>query len=249
MLRCTAGFALLVISLAALAQQPGDLLGRWTFEIQGEEDQRCGAQKTVGEMHVSKKITARAYRGSTTTQAVTERCGALGRDESGFTLRVRDTKVEIEYDNDLWPSDSLTLDGDTMSGFDSAGNAMEFSRKVEQPPTVSDAELAKLDEFLQGLAPEFSTALRAEFGQKMLQNLRRTGLSRDESIQVATQTVERMTDCILAMAREDIIAQALPIDDLLADQSTTVLLQPENIDYREIECIYEAAQNAGVVIR
>ena len=83
----------------------------------------------------------------------------------------------------------------------------------------------------------------------MLQNLRRTGLSRDESIQVATQTVERMTDCILAMAREQIVAQSLPIDDILADQNATVLLQPENIDYREIECIYEAAQNAGVVIR
>ena len=41
----------------------------------------------------------------------------------------------------------------------------------------------------------------------------------------------------------------MPIDDILADRSATILLQPENIDYREIECIYEAAQNAGVVIR
>ena len=201
------------------------------------------------EMEVTKKITARAYRGLTKTQAMSDRCGAIDFDESGFTLRVRDTKVTIEYDNELWTSDSLVLDGDTLTGYDSAGNAMEFLRKVEQPAAVSDADLARLDEFLLGLAPEFSTALRAEFGQKMLRNLRRTGLSRDESIQVATQTVERMTDCILTMAREEIMAQSLPIDDILADPNATILLQPENIDYREIECIYEAAQNAGVVIR
>lgn len=240
----------LVATGIGFAQEPNELLGKWTFEVKAAgDDPRCGAQKTIGEMHVAKKITARAYRGSTAMQDVSERCGVLGRDESGFTLRVRDDKVDIEYDNELWPSESLTLDGDTMSGYDSAGNALEFSRQVEQPPAASDADLAKLDEFLHSLAPEFSTALRAEFGQKMLQNLRRTGLSRDESIQVATQTVERMTDCILAMAREEIIAQSLPIDELLADQSATVLLQPENIDYREIECIHEAAQNAGVVIR
>ena len=58
-----------------------------------------------------------------------------------------------------------------------------------------------------------------------------------------------MTDCILSMAREQVLAQSLPIEEFLADKNATVLLQPENIDYREIECIYEAAQNAGVVIR
>ena len=242
--------ALLAATCVALAQEPVDLLGDWTFEVEAaDEDPRCGAQKTVGEMHVTKKITARAYRGMTTTQGVSEKCGVVAGDESGFTLRIRGSKVTIEYDNELWTSDSLVLDGDTLSGFDSAGNAMEFVRKAEEPAETSTEDLAKLDEFLQGLAPQFSVELRAEFGRKMLQNLRRTGLSRDESIQVATQTIGRMTDCILAMAREEILAQSLPIDDILADKNATILLQPENIDYREIECIYEAAQNAGVVIR
>ena len=241
---------LLAATFASSTQASDELLGTWTLEISSaDDDPRCGAQQTVGEMNVTKKITARAYRGSVTRQDVSERCNAAGRDESGLTLRVRDAKIEVEYDNELWPSDSLTRDGDTMSGFDSAGNTMTFWRVVEQSAAVSEADLAKLDEFLQGLAPDFTTALRAEFGQKMLQNLRRTGLSRDESIQVATQTVERMADCILSMAREEIIAQSLPIDDILADKNATILLQPENIDYREIECIYEAAQNAGVVIR
>jgi hypothetical protein len=248
--RNAAILVLLVASSAAFAQQPDDLLGRWTFEVEAAaEDPRCGAKKTVGEMKVTKKVTARAYRGVTTTQGVSEQCGVIDRNQSGFTLRVRDEKVTIEYDNELWTSDSLVLDGDTLSGFDSAGNAMGFVRMVEQPTEVTAADVARLDEFLQGLAPEFSAGLRAEFGQKMLQNLRRTGLSRDESVQVATQTIERMTDCILAMAREEIMAQSLPIDDIIADKNATILLQPENLDYREIECIYEAAQNAGVVIR
>ena len=247
------GMVVMVFIAAACTSsaQPQDaLLGNWTFEVpSGEEDPRCGPKKTLGEMHVAKKITGIAYRGSTTTQHVTERCGVIGHDESGFTLRARDGQVTIEYDNELWASDALVLDGDTLSGFDSAGNAMEFVRVAGETGELSDADSAKLDEFLQGLAPEFSSAIRAEFGQKMLQNLRRTGLSRDESIQVATQTVERMTDCVLTMAREQIVAQSLPIDDIIAAENSSILLQPENLDYREIECIYEAAQNAGVVIR
>ena len=118
--------------------------------------------------------------------------------------------------------------------------------------TVSERtpeQLAALDEFLESLAPDLSRELRAEFGQKMLQNLVRTGLSRDESIQVATQTVDRMTDCILDMARNQILERDIPIDDVVQGRNRTVLLQPENVDFREIECIYEAAQNAGVVIR
>lgn len=83
----------------------------------------------------------------------------------------------------------------------------------------------------------------------MLQNLRRTGLTRDESVQVATQTVERMADCVLDMARTEILEKNLPIDDVINGRNSTVLLQPENLDYREMQCIYEAAQNAGVVIR
>lgn len=233
----------------ALAQEAADLLGHWTFEIQEADDRRCGASKTLGEMHVSKKITARAYRGTMTVRSVTERCGKVSESDSGFTLRVRERNVSVEYDDESWTSDSLVFGGDRMSGYDSAGTPMEYVRQTMNLPERSETDLAALDEFLDGLVPDLNRELRAEFGQTMLENLRRTGLSREESIQVATQTVARMTDCVIDLARAEIIQKDLPIDDVVNGRNTTVLLQPENIDYRQIECIYEAAQNAGVVIR
>jgi hypothetical protein len=233
----------------AMAQEQPDLLGKWTFEVDEAADRRCGASKTIGEMIVGKQITARAYRGTTTVRSVTERCGQVSESDSGFTLRFRDGRISIEYDDESWTSDSLVYDGNRLSGFDSAGTPMEFVRTAVASRHPEPEELAALDTFLERLKPELTRELRAEFGQNMLQNLRRTGLTREESVQVATQTVDRMADCVLALAREEVIENDLPIGDIISGASTTVLLEPEKLDYREIECIYEAAQNAGVVIR
>jgi hypothetical protein len=234
----------------ALAQESPDLLGKWSFEVDEADDRRCGASKTVGEMDVRKKITARAYRGLTTVRSVTERCGQVSESESGFTLRVRDSRVSIEYDNESWTSDSLVFDGERLSGFDSAGTPMEFVRQAAVSKNEpAPEELAALETFLQSLKPELSREIRAEFGQDMLQNLRRTGLTREESVQVASQTVDRMADCVLDLARTEVLDKGLPIDDIINGRSRTALLEPENLDYREVECVYEAALNAGVVIR
>lgn len=238
----------LVLTLARAQEQP-DLLGKWKFAVEEPDDPRCGPSTMVGEMDVRKKITARAYRGATTVRSITERCGQTSESDSGFTLRVKDNKVSIEYDEESWTSDSLVFDGERLSGFDSAGTPMEFVRQVVAVREPEPEELAALEAFLQELKPELSREIRAEFGQDMLQNLRRTGLTRDESVQVATQTVERMADCVLDMARTEILEKNLPIDDVINGRNSTVLLQPENLDYREMQCVYEAAQNAGVVIR
>ena len=232
-----------------LAQESQELLGKWSFEVKEPDDRRCGASKTVGEMEVRKKITARAYRGLTTVRSVTERCGQVSESDSGFTLRVRDGKVSIEYDEESWTSDSLVFDGDRLSGFDSAGTPMEFVRLATRTSAPEPEELAALETFLQNLKPELSREIRAEFGQDMLQNLRRTGLTREESVQVASQTVDRMAECVLNLARAEILDKEMPIDDVINGRNTTALLDPEKLDYREVECIYEAAQNAGVVIR
>ena len=77
--------ALLLVTFAfagsSVAQDTPDLLGRWAVETPASgQDERCGEKKTVGEMHVTKKITARAFRGSATAQTVTEKCGVVGAD-------------------------------------------------------------------------------------------------------------------------------------------------------------------------
>jgi hypothetical protein len=83
----------------------------------------------------------------------------------------------------------------------------------------------------------------------MLRNLRRTGLDSKQARQVAEETIWRMADCVIAMVREDLVAMSLPLDELLNDRRATMLLNPKQLDYREYECIYDTAMNAGVIIK
>ena len=239
----------LALSGMASAQDAPDLLGTWTFEVVvAEPDRRCGQMRTIGEMNVTMKITARAYRGHTRTHHQTEGCGKIGFADSDFTLRIRDNKVTIEYDEEEgWASDTLLLDGKEMTGADAGGIEFTFVKQEEELAVVTEIETTELDQFLDELAPGFNRELRAEFGTKMLQNLRRTGLSREEAKEVATKTVERMTDCVMDLLREEVVAMNIPLEKIRNDQES-VLMQPEDVDYREIECVYDTALNAGVII-
>lgn len=244
---------ILLLALAlgdlATAQDGPDLLGTWTFEVAAAEpDRRCGQMKTIGEMNVTKKITARAYRGHTRTHHQTERCGKIGFADSDFTLRIRDNKVTIEYDEEEgWASDTLLLQGTEMSGSDTDGTEFTFVKQQEETVVPVTIDVTELDSFLAELAPGFNKALRAEYGAKMLQNLRRTGLSRDEAKEVALTTVERMTDCVMDMVREQVIGMNMPLENVKRNQKS-ILMQPEDVDYRKIECVYDTAMNAGVII-
>jgi len=239
----------LVLSGLASAQDAPDLLGSWTFEIiVAEPDQRCGEMRTIGEMNVTKKITARAYRGHTRSHHQTERCGKIGFADSDFTLRIRDNKVTIEYDEEEgWASDTLLLDGKEMTGADEEGIEFRFVKQEAETVVAVEIDMTELNQFLDELAPGFNKELRAEYGTKMLQNLRRTGLSREEAKQVATKTVERMTDCVMDLVREEVVAMNVPLEKVKQNQKS-LLMQPEDVDYREIECVYDTALNAGVVI-
>jgi hypothetical protein len=242
---------MLALSGMASAQDTPDLLGIWTFEVVvAEPDRRCGQMRTIGEMNVTKKITARAHQRHTKTHHQTERCGKIGFADSGFTLRIRDNKVTIEYDEEEgWASDTLLLDGKEMTGADAGG--IEFTFVKQEVKTVAVAvaniDMTELNQFLDELAPGFNKALRAEYGTKMLHNLRRTGMSREEAIEVATKTVERMTDCVMDLVREEVVAMNIPLEKVRQNQKS-VLMQPQDVDYREIECVYDTALNAGVVI-
>jgi len=241
----------LALSGPASAQDAPELLGTWSFEIAvAEPDRRCGEMKTIGEMNVTKKITARAYRGHTRTHHQTERCGKIGFADSDFTLRIRDNKITIEYDEEEgWASDTLLLKGTEMTGADEDGIGFTFIKQEQKEETVAavNIDMTELNQFLGELAPGFNQALRAEYGAKMLQNLRRTGLSRDEAKEVALKTIERMTDCVMDLVREEVVGMNTPLEKIKQNQRS-VLMQPEDVDYREIECVYDTALNAGVII-
>ena len=233
----------------ANSEPPADLVGRWSMEgTIPDASERCGARTVKAEMLITKKITARAYRGKISSQETYENCPGTRSNASGLTLRVRDNAVSIEYDEEGWHKDSLLLQGDTMHGADATGTQTTWTRQAVAASTVPAVDLEELDSYLDSLAPAYTKALRAQFGAKMLQNLRRTGLTRDESIEVATNTLDRMSECILGMVRNEVLAKSIPVETLRRDPDAVSMLRPEEVDYRKIPCVHDAASNAGVMI-
>lgn len=233
----------------AHAQDAPDLLGAWTLDATlPAADERCGDRSVSGMLSVTKKITARAYRGSTRIMTTTARCRGGSIDESDFTLRVHDDEVSIEYDNEGWAEETLALEGTKLSGKDAQGNAMEWMKQAEQD-AAAEIDYSKLDEMLVELAPDFRKELRLQFRRNLLLNLERTGLSTKEAEQVADQTLDRMTSCVIDMVREQVTARQVPVDKLFSGQNAYIYFDPKSIDYRKMDCIYAAALNAGVVIR
>jgi hypothetical protein len=241
---------LLGAGLAAMtshAQVAPDLLGTWTQNATlPATDQRCGERTLTGTLSVTKKITARAYRGSARMMVAYRRCQS-SVNESDFTLRVRDDGVAIEYDNEGWTGEMLTLEDTKLAGKDADGSDVEWVKQAEGESVQIDQ--AKLDEYLNGLAPEFRKELRLQFRRNLLLNLERTGLSTKEAGEVADQTLDRMTSCVVDMVRDQVAAQHIPVDALISDPNAGVYFNPKAIDYRQVDCIYAAALNAGVVIR
>ena len=235
-------------SLPLHAQDTPDLLGTWTQTATlPETDQRCGERTLSGTLSVTRKITARAYRGSARMMVSYRRCqGSVNM--SDFTLRVSDGDVSIDYDSDGWTGETLVLDGTKLTGKDADGSDVEWVKQV-QDDAAAQMDSGKLDEYLSGLAPEFRKELRLQFRRNLLINLERTGLSTKEAEDVADQTLDRMTSCVVDMVRDQVTAQHIPIDELISNPSAHVYFNPKSIDYRQVDCIYAAALNAGVVIR
>jgi hypothetical protein len=237
-------------AITSRAQDAPDLLGTWTQEttIPAGDGDRCGDRSISGTLSVTKKITARAYRGTARMMTTLAKCRGGSADESDFTLRVHDDDVSIEYDNEGWAGETLALEGAKLTGKDAQGTAIEWVKQAEQG---ADAEIdyARFDEYLNKLAPEFRKELRLQFRRNLLINLERTGLSTKEAEQVADQTLDRMTSCVLDMVRDQVAAQHIPLDKLLLDPNAHIYFDPKSIDYRKMDCIYAAAMNAGVVIR
>ena len=237
----------------AFGQDVTDMLGRWTYTATGiPDDPRCGALSGGGEMQVKRKITARAYRGTVRSYRSTERCKGNLITESAVTVRVRDNKVSIDYDEEGWTADSLVLNGAAMTGTNESGIVTEWIKQdtvQDQAPTTSEADISELESVLAEIEPKLTSELRSEFGKRLQKGVERSGLSQEEARQVVDRTLARMASCVLDSVRETIRVQNIPLDGSVPDQNIDLMLDPRRMDFKNMECIQDAGQNAGVTIR
>ena len=241
------------LSGGAVAQEETDMLGKWTYTATGfPDDPRCGAQSGGGEMQVKRKITARAYRGSIRTYRSTEKCRGTEFAESALTVRVRDNEVSIDYDEENWIADSLILDGTEMTGTDENGVTTKWRKQAvveNQVVVASAAAMSELEKYLVEVEAEVVERLRDYYEQRLEKGLKKTGLDKDEAHQVTELTIQRMLSCMLDMVRDDFKVEGLAFDDYLRNSHVRALLNPRAVDFRAVECVQDAALNAGVSIR
>ena len=240
-------------SAAALAQEAPDLVGEWAVSGSGfPASDRCGESTLTAKAMVNRKVTARAYRGQFSSQQITERCGVINAFRSDFTLRIRDNKVTIAYDDEGLESDVLALDGGVMTGRNGKGISTEWVKQGEAEVaarTLTAAEEQQMDEFLGVLQPEFLAELHRLLGRDISGAIEKSGLNRDDSDLMVDLTLERMSACVVETIKTDIRAQAMPLQKVLASGNALVTTNPRKVDYGNMQCIQDAALNTGIVIR
>jgi hypothetical protein len=236
---------------AAFAQDSPDLLGSWAFTVKGRQaDPRCGERIETGVLDIERKITPRAYRGKVRTVESSKRCPGSETNRSGATIRVKDDVVTVEYDEDGWAKDRLLLKGNIMEGSRGDGITTRWERAAQSTGDAPTAQqLADLENFLTRIEPELKASLEEQFFDNLEKNLARTGLTGEEASQVAGQTIERMTECMLEELRISVLARKLPIAQVLAQQNLSVVFNPQAMDVQTKQCVEDTSSNAGVRIR
>ena len=169
---------------AGQAQDAPDLVGVWTFVGTGfPASPRCGEVMLDGELQVTKKITARAYRGRFDVQETTSKCSSVLARQSGVTLRIKGDKVSIEYDGDGWERDALVLNGAVMTGRRPNGVATTWTKQIATAADVrslTPEEESELDSLFRELEPEFAKELRRRLGRRIQVAIEKSGIAADE---------------------------------------------------------------------
>ena len=251
-LRLILGILVGVASTVA-AQEVPDLLGKWTYTVSGlEMHAQCGPSTDTGELIIERKIAARAYRGRERGERSYEKCKGANVMESSATIRFKEGDlVTVDYDEEGWEMKRLRYVDGELTGIAGGGVSSRWVRADQQGedsgPTPQ--QLADLDEFLEQVRPELSATLKVEYFENLRRNLWKSGLSSEDSVQVAGVTVERMTSCMIDMMRESVMAQEIPVDQILEQQNVAVIFDPRSVDMRSNTCVQDAAWNAGVPIR
>ena len=243
---------LFIASLPALAQERDNLLGTWTFEVDGlEPHPQCGESLQTGTLDVERKVTAQAYRGRIRAEDAYEHCQGSQATESMVTIRLKDDGlVTIEYDEEGMEIERLRLEDGSMTGSRSKGVRTNWQRQQEDvTPGPTTEQIAALDTFLERIRPDLAESLRGEYRGQLRKNLIRTGLTGEEAGQVADLTIDRMTSCMLVEVRNAVDAQEIPVESILEQQEVAVIFNPGSMDMRANACVQDAAWNAGVRIR
>lgn len=245
--------ALLLATTPEIQAQGGpDLLGDWALTVTGEEgDSRCGEIEHTGVLKVERQITARAYRGSLRIERSAEKCRGSEASSSDVTLRVKDDVVTLSYDEDGWDDDRLLFKGDTMEGSRGGGITTRWRRLDDTASggAPTSEQLADLDAFLRQVEPDLTAALNEQYLENLQKNLARTGLTEEEAAQVAEQTISRLGDCMLETIRGSVLAQEIPVRQILEQQNVSVVFNPQAMNMQSNQCIEDASWNAGVRIR
>ncbi len=249
--------ALLACSMGAMAtayaQDEPDLLGKWTFTGTGPPaSDRCGEITLAGELQVTKKITVRAYRGNFFVRETTAKCRNVLSRNSGVTLRIKEDKVSIEYDDDGWESDALVLSHSVMTGKRSNGVATRWTRQTTSATGVRSLTLeeeSELDAFFRELEPEFANELRRLLGGRIQAAIEGSGIEAEEARLMTDQTLDRMAACAVVAFKKEIRADPKSLERIVAGGRKAPAINPRSVDFKKIECIQSAALNAGVQIR
>jgi hypothetical protein len=243
---------LILLGYSASAQELPDLLGQWDYVLKGMEPHpQCGEATIVGELVIERKITARAYRGRARGEQTWEKCPGVTVTESAATIRIKDGNlVTIDYDEEGWTMDRLRVDGGKMDGDHGDGVTSQWVRADEVGGTdLTEEQIAELGEFLVEVEPELEAELSKMFRERLEKSLYKSGLSEEESSQVAGLTMTRMTSCMVEAIRESVLRFEMPIEQVLAGQNMALLFNPKNPDPLVAECVEDAEWNAGVRIR
>lgn len=244
---------LLSICAAAGAQEVPDMLGTWTFTVEGiDPHPHCGEGVLNGVMDVQRKVTPRAYRGTVRTENAYENCETAMLGQSTVTVRVRDARtITVDYDAEGWQMNKLSLVDDTMTGKTHDGLTMRWVRDAGGASIrPTEQQLADLDAMLTRIGPQVTETLHDHYYAMISNALTRVGgLEQGESRQVTAVMVEHMASCMMDQLTKSTLAGEIPVGQILQGRTAVLMFDPVAEEFIGDECVENAALNAGIRLR
>ncbi len=250
--RLLALLALIAAATWAIAQNDANILGTWASIAKGSTSQgRCGRGLVLTELEVTGAVADAerpTYNAIATAWTSSDRCLSVSKDTSKAKLVVRGTRVSLSYEAEGWGSQMLVRDGDSMSGIDQSGDALEWHKPAELPISLQTNTVR------QNII-DYTPKARIE---ELTANLVANGKSAEEAGQVVTQLIAGLADCIVDIAQVQAAVQRLPYEELLkiydpvpgnvANPRVVKRLDRTAVEARTRACFYEVGDALGAQI-